>query len=86
MPHHKSAKKRAIQTKARTARNRSQMSAARTAVKKVHTAISSQDKKAALAGIPTVQSLLARLAKRGVISRNTAARKTSRLASLLGRL
>ena len=86
MPHHKSAKKRVKQTKTRTALNRSQMSAARTAIKKVHTAIDGKDKKAALAAIPQMQSLLDRLAKKGVVARNTAARKTGRLITQIGRL
>ncbi len=86
MPHHKSAKKRVKQTTMRTALNRSQMSAARTAIKKVRAAITGKDKKAALAAIPQMQSLLARLAKKGVVARNTAARKVGRLSTQAGRL
>ena len=86
MPHHKSAKKRVKQAKTRTALNRSQMSAARTAIKKVRTAIAGKDKKTAQAAIPQMQSLLGRLAKKGVVARNTAARKVGRLASQAGNL
>ena len=81
MPHHKSAKKRVRQTKVRTARNTAIMSEARTAIKKVRAAITEKDKSTAGTLLTGAQSLLSKLAKKGIIKQNTAARKTSRLAS-----
>lgn len=86
MANHKSAEKRARQTKVRTVRNRSQETAVKTAVKKVRTAIEAKDKSAASTLLVAAQSLLARLAKKGVIKNNTAARKTGRLASQINKL
>ena len=86
MPQHQSAKKRVRQTKARTALNRSQESSARSAVKKMRTAISQGKKEEALKVLPLVQSRLALLAKKGIIKPNTAARKASRLAIQANRL
>ena len=80
MPHHKSAKKRVRQTKVRTAENRSRTSETRGAIKKVRAAIEAKDKDGAAKLLVNAQSLLARLAKKGVIKKNNADRKTSRLA------
>ena len=86
MPHHKSAKKRVRQTKVRTARNTSMMSETRTAIKKVRAAITAKDKGTAGTLLTAAQSLLSKLAKKGIIKPNTAARKTSRLASQVNSL
>lgn len=86
MANHKSAEKRARQTKVRTARNKSQTSSVRSAVKKVRAAIEANDKSAAAKLLVTAQSLLDRLAKTGVIKNNTAARKTGRLAAAINKL
>ena len=86
MANHKSAEKRARQTKVRTARNKSQESSVKSAVKKVRAAIEAKDKATASKLLQTAQSLLARLAKTGVIKDNTAARKTGRLASQINKL
>lgn len=79
MPHHKSAKKRVRQTKVRTTRNVSLLSETKSAIKKVRLAITEKDKNSATTLLTNAQSLLAKLAKKGVIKSNTAARKTSRL-------
>lgn len=81
MANHKSAAKRARQTTRRTLRNKVVTSEMRTVVKKIRTAISEKKKDEAVALLPTVQRNLDRLAKIGVIKRNTAARRNSRLAS-----
>ena len=86
MPHHKSAKKRVRQTKVRTLLNRISSSTSRTAIKKLRLAITHKDKTEALKLLSMTQSLLARLAKRGIIKPNTAARKTSRLASQVDKI
>ena len=80
MPHHKSAEKRLRQTEKRTAINRSRLSRVRTFVKKVETAIASGDKEAAQSALRLAQPELHRATTKGVLHRNTVARKLSRLA------
>lgn len=81
MAHHQSAKKR-IRRNARSAvSNRARISRVRTFVKKVETAIASGDKQAAEAAFKAAQPELHRGAQKGVLHRNTAARKISRLSA-----
>ncbi len=81
MAHHKSAKKR-IRRNARAAdRNRSRTSRIRTFVKKVETAIGGGDKAAAESAFRAAQPELHRGVSKGVLHRNTAARKISRLCA-----
>ena len=86
MANHKSSVKRARQEKKRSARNRASVSATRTAIKKIHSATAENKKDEAAKHLTTVQSLLGRLAKRGIIKKNTAARKTARLAARIAKL
>jgi small subunit ribosomal protein S20 len=80
MANRKSAEKRIRQTEKRTAINRSRISRVRTFVKKVETAIASGDKAAAQLALQLAQPELHRAITKGVMHRNTAARKLSRLA------
>ena len=73
MPRIKSAKKRMRQTKARTARNKSQRSQLRSSVKKARTEMSAD-------ALSQAQSLLDRAGRKRLIHPNTAARQKSRLA------
>ena len=77
----KSAKKRAKQTIVRNARNASQRSMLRTAVKKVLKALNDQDADGAQAAFQTAQPILDRFSARGLIHRNKAARHKSRLSA-----
>lgn len=77
----KSAKKRAKQTVVRNARNASQRSMLRTAVKKVLKALGDNDAAGAQAAFQTAQPILDRFSARGLIHRNKAARHKSRLAA-----
>ena len=77
----KSAKKRAKQAVVRNARNASQRSMLRTAVKKVIKAIDAKDQAAATEAFNTAQPILDRFAARGLIHRNKAARHKSRLTA-----
>lgn len=77
----KSAKKRAKQTVVRNARNASQRSMLRTAVKKVLKALGDNDAEGAKAAFQTAQPILDRFSARGLIHRNKAARHKSRLAA-----
>jgi small subunit ribosomal protein S20 len=86
MPHHKSAEKRLRQTEKRTEINRARLSRVRTFVKKVETAISSGDKEAARSAFQVAQPELHRATTKGVMHKNTVARKLSRLASRINAL
>jgi small subunit ribosomal protein S20 len=77
----KSAKKRAKQAVVRNARNASQRSMLRTAVKKVIKAIDAKDSAAANEAFNTAQPILDRFASRGLIHKNKAARHKSRLTA-----
>ena len=77
----KSAKKRAKQAVVRNARNASQRSMLRTAVKKVLKAIQANDAAAANEAFSTAQPILDRFASRGLIHKNKAARHKSRLTA-----
>jgi small subunit ribosomal protein S20 len=81
MAHHQSAKKRIRRNARSTVSNRSRVSRIRTFVKKVETAIAAGDKSAAEAAFKAAQPELHRGVGKGVLHRNTAARKISRLSS-----
>ena len=86
MPHHKSAEKRLRQTEIRTAINRARMSRVRTFVKKVEVAIETGDKAAAQSALQLAQPELHRATTKGVLHKNTVARKLSRLATRINAL
>jgi small subunit ribosomal protein S20 len=75
----KSAKKRAKQTLVRNARNASQRSMLRTAVKRVLKAIDAKDAPSATEAYKAAVPLLDRYASRGLIHKNKAARHKSRI-------
>lgn len=86
MANHKSAEKRAKQTIIRTERNKAQHSEVKTAVKKVREAIANKQKENAVKLLPEAQGLLRKLAKSGIIKKQTAARQTGRLARQIAKL
>ena len=77
----KSAKKRAIQSEKRRQHNASRRSMMRTYVKKVIAAIATGDKAVATAAFATAQPILDRMATKGLIHKNKAARHKSNLAA-----
>ncbi len=81
MAHHKSAKKRIRQTERRTEVNRARVSRIRTFVKKVELAIASGDAPAAKAALGEAEPQLMRGVQAGVLHKNTASRKVSRLSA-----
>jgi small subunit ribosomal protein S20 len=81
MAHHQSAKKRIRQTERRTAVNRARVSRIRSFVKKVELAITGGDPVAAKAALQAAEPELMRGAKGGILHKNTASRKVSRLAA-----
>jgi small subunit ribosomal protein S20 len=76
-----SAAKRTRQGERRTAVNRARLNRMRTFVKKVEDAIAGGDREKARAAFRDVEPELARAARSGVIHRNAARRKLSRLAA-----
>lgn len=83
MAHHKSAKKRIRQTVKRTAINRARTSRIRTFVKKVELALAAGDQDAAKAALQAAEPELMKGVHAGVLHKNTASRKVSRLAARL---
>jgi len=74
-----SAKKAVRKIARRTKINRSRRSQMRTFVRKVEEAIASGDKTAADAALRAAEPLVMRAAQKGIVHKNTAARKVSRL-------
>jgi len=81
MANHQSAKKRIRQIRRRSQVNRSRLSRMRTYVKKVEAAIENGDAVAARDALKAVEPQLMRSAQKGIIHKNTASRKLSRLSA-----
>ena len=81
MANHISAKKRIRRNSRRAAINGARMSRIRTFIKKVETALAAGDADAAREALRVAQPEIQRGVTRGVLHRNTASRKISRLAS-----
>lgn len=75
----KSAKKRAVQSEKRRKHNASRRSMTRTFIKKVYAAISSGDKAAAENAFSKMQPIVDRMASKGLIHKNKAARHKANL-------
>lgn len=75
------SKKRARQNERRQAVNKARRSRIRTFLRKVEEAIASGDKKAASEALRAAQPELMRGVTKGVMHKNTAARKMSRLSA-----
>ena len=80
------AKKRIRRNESRRIINGARVSRIRTFVKQLETALASGDKDQARAALQRVQPELARGVAKGVIHRNTASRKLSRLTKRLAAL
>ena len=81
MANHISAKKRIRRNARRAAINGARMSRIRTFIKKVETAIAAGDADGARTALRVAQPEIQRGVTRGVLHRNTASRKMSRLAA-----
>jgi small subunit ribosomal protein S20 len=77
----KSAKKRIRKTVRRTEINRARTSRVRTYLRKIESAIQSGDKVAAQAAFKEAQPEIMRGVTKGIVHRNTAARRLSRLSA-----
>lgn len=82
----KSAKKRILITKTRTARNKAIKSKVKTYIKKVEAAIAANDKSAATEALKTAISEINKAASKGVYHKNTASRKVSRLTLAVNKI
>ncbi len=81
-----SAKKAVRKIAHRTAINKSRRSQMRTYVRKVEEAIASGDQAAASAALRAAEPLVMRAAQNGIVHKNTASRKVSRLTRRVGAL
>jgi small subunit ribosomal protein S20 len=79
MANHASAEKRARQTEKRRLRNRSNMSAMKTAMKKVTEAVEKKDFSQVDELLRNAQSTIAKTKRKGAIHKNNMARRISRL-------
>lgn len=76
-----SAKKAARKIERRTAVNKARKSRMRTFVKKVEEALASGNGQAAAEALTAAEPIMMRAAQKGILHKNTASRKVSRLAS-----
>jgi small subunit ribosomal protein S20 len=81
-----SAKKATRKIARRTEINKSRRTRVRTAVRKVEQAIASGDRNSALAALKLAEPELVRAAQKGVVHRNNASRKISRLTHQIAKL
>ncbi len=81
MAHTVSAKKRIRQTERRTLRNKARTSRIRTFVRKVEEAVRSGDKKAAESAFKAMMPEMHKGVTKGLLHKNTVARKLSRLSA-----
>ena len=80
MANTKSAQKAVRKIARRTTVNKSRRSQMRTYVRKVEEAIAAKDASAAAEALRGAEPLVARAAQKGILHKNTASRKISRLA------
>jgi len=86
MANHPSAEKRHRQSVKRAARNQAVRSNVRTEVKKLRATVAASDGTKAKAELPAVSSILDKAVGKGVIHKNNAARRISRLAKQVAKL
>ena len=82
----KSAKKRVLTSRIRQERNKSIKSSIKTASKKVLAAVEASDKELAAKELLNATSVIDKAEKKGVLHKNTASRKVSRLANAVNRI
>jgi small subunit ribosomal protein S20 len=86
MANTKSAKKAARQATRRTIINKARRSRMRSAIRKVEEAIAAGDRNRALAAMADAEPAMIRAAQKGIVHRNSAQRKVSRLAHQIAKL
>ena len=85
MANHVSSEKRARQTEVRRLRNRANMSAMKTAVKKVLDAVQKKDFSEIDTLLRNAQSVIAKTRQKGSIHKNNMARRISRLNAFVNK-
>jgi small subunit ribosomal protein S20 len=86
MANTKSAKKATRQIARRTAVNKARRSRMRSATRRVEEALAAGDRTAALAAMSKAEPALIRAGQKGIVHRNAARRKVSRLAQRIAKL
>jgi small subunit ribosomal protein S20 len=86
MANTKSAKKAVRQIDRRTAVNRQRRSKMRTFVRKVEEALLTGDQAAAKSALAAAEPVMMRAAQKGILHKNTASRKVSRLSARVAAL
>ena len=86
MANTKSARKATRKIARRTIVNKTRRSLLRGSVRKIEEAIASGDRTAALAAFKEAEPAIMRAAQRGVVHKNNASRKVSRLAHRIAKL
>jgi small subunit ribosomal protein S20 len=86
LANHKSAIKRARQNIDRRMRNKSAKTKVKNVVTDVRLAVKDKSKEAALETLTHAKSIIDKTARRGIIHKNTAARKVSRLSKMVNNL
>jgi len=81
-----SARKATRKIARRTAINKTRRSVLRSSVRRVEEAIASGDRNAATAALKAAEPVIMRAAQRGVVHKNNASRKVSRLAHQIAKL
>jgi len=86
MANTKSARKATRQIAKRTLINKARRTSLRTSVRKVEEAIAAGDRTAATAALKAAEPVIMRAAQRGIVHKNNASRKVSRLAHRVAKL
>ncbi len=86
MANHKSAVKRARQNEIRRMRNKAVKTRVKTVVKEVRLAIDEKAPETAPLKLNTAKSVIDKAARKGIISKKTAARKVSRLSRNINKI
>ena len=86
MANTKSARKATRKIERKTAVNKTRRTILRNSVRKVEEAIASGDRDAATAAIKAAEPAIMRAAQRGVVHKNTASRKVSRLVHRIAKI
>ncbi|DAB39872.1 MAG TPA: 30S ribosomal protein S20 [Sulfurovum sp. UBA12169] len=83
MAHHKSAKKRILQTAVKTERNRYYRTRLKNITKAVHEAVAAADKAAATEAFKIANRQIHSFVSKGFLKKQTASRKVSRLHQMV---
>jgi small subunit ribosomal protein S20 len=86
LANHPSALKRARQNLKRREQNRAAKTRMKNIIKTVRSAVDEKSKETALKELNSAKSLINKTARKGIIHRNTAARKISRLSKLVNQV